>query len=262
MQEKEAQSIVRGIPSHRERKYNPFIKRAANYILRKCGIYVSFKSPDDLTEHLRQLFSMLDINCVIDVGAHEGYFGRDLRRFAGYRGRIASFEPASSAYKNLERRAAQDPEWRIANCGLGAVSGEKVINLTRFTTCSSLLTPSKLAADEFGEGMDVLSREQVTIRTLDEMFDWCVDGIPQPRVYLKLDTQGYDMEVLRGAQGTIGRVLAMQSEVSVQSLYDSVPGMAEATKYFESLGFRVTGFFVVNRAKDLSVLEVDCVLRR
>ena len=199
---------------------------------------------------------------MIDVGAHYGEYGRRLRNFVDYRGRIASFEPTSEAYEKLERRAASDPGWRIINCALGASSVEKEINITRFTAVSSFLEPSQFAEEVLEEKIEVVGREQVKIRTLDEMFDWCVEGIPEPRIYLKLDTQGYDIEVLRGAAKTIDRVLAMQSEVSVQQIYKNMPSMSQAIEYFETLGFRITGLFAVTRAKDLSVIEFDCILRR
>jgi FkbM family methyltransferase len=239
-------------------RVNQIVKEA----FRRFGIHVYQSPPDNLTDHLRSLFQTLDINCVIDVGAHYGEYGRRLRNFVHYRGRIASFEPASEAYEKLERRAASDPGWRITNCALGGSSSEKEINVTRYSALSSFLATSQFA-DEVLEGkIDVVGRERVKIRTFDEMFDWCVEGIPEPRVYLKLDTQGYDIEVLRGAAKTIDRVLGMQSEVSAQPIYENMPRMFHAIAYFETLGFRITGLFAVTRAKDLSVIEFDCILRR
>lgn len=238
------------------------VRQIVKNALKRCRIYVFLRSPDVLTEHLRQLFEMLNINCVIDVGAHYGEFGRSLRSYVGYRGRIASFEPGSEAYEKLERRAAGDPEWRTINCALGSASDQKEMNVVRYTAVSSFLAPSQFAIEEFNEQIDVVGREKVKVRTLDEMFKWCVDGIQEPRVYLKLDTQGYDLEVLRGATTTIGGILAMQSEVSLRPIYDGMPRMSEAIQYFENLGFLVTGLFTVTRAKDLSAIEFDCVLRR
>jgi FkbM family methyltransferase len=250
------------------KNYKIHIKSVFKNILRYCRIYYFLKKHDEFMEslryleHLRYLLVTLGINCVIDVGAHYGEFGWDLRRFAGYRGRIASFEPSSEAYEKLARRAAGDSEWRIANYALGIASDEKKINIIRATAANSLLPPSQFGIDRLGTAIDIVGSEKVRVRTLDEMFDWCIDGIPEPRVYLKMDTQGYDLPVLHGARGIISRVLAMQSEVSVQPIYEGVPRMSEAIGYFESLGFRITGLFSIMRADDLSVIEYDCVLRR
>ena len=243
-------------------KYIKHAKQLAKRALRRLRIYVSLGPPDILTEHLRLLFQTLGINCVIDVGAHYGEFGRQLRKFVNFRGRIASFEPTSEAYTKLQRRAASDAEWHTFQYALAARSDEKEINIVRYTSANSFLAPSQFALDQFGHDVDVVGREQVKIKTLDEMFGSCIDGIPQPRVYLKLDTQGYDMAVLRGATKTIAAVVAMQSEVSVQPIYKGMPRMLESIEHFESLGFLITGLFPVLRAKDLSVIEFDCVLRR
>ena len=101
------------------------VKQILKKAFRRFGIYVYQAPPDNTTDHLRALFQTLGINCVIDVGAHYGEYGRRLRNLVDFRGRIASFEPTSEAYEKLERRAARDPEWRITNCALGASSGEK-----------------------------------------------------------------------------------------------------------------------------------------
>jgi len=98
---------------------------------------------------------------VIDVGAHYGEYGRRLRNFVDYRGRIASFEPTSEAYEKLERRAASDPDWRIINCAPGASTSEKEINITRYTAVSSLLAPSPFANKVLEEKIDVVGREKV-----------------------------------------------------------------------------------------------------
>jgi FkbM family methyltransferase len=249
-------------PSGAGGTFKSHVRQILKKAFRRFGIYIYRSPPDNGTDHLRALFQKFGINCVIDVGAHYGEYGRRLRNFVDYRGRIASFEPTSEAYEKLERRAASDPDWRIINCALGASSSEKEINITRYTAVSSLLAPSPFANKVLEEKIDVVGREKVKIRTLDEMFDWCVESIPQPRIYLKLDTQGYDIEVLRGAAKTIDRVLAMQSEVSAQPIYKNMPRMSEAIEYFDTLGFRITGLFAVTRAKDHSVIEFDCILSR
>jgi hypothetical protein len=97
---------------------------------------------------------------------------------------------------------------------------------------------------------------------LDEIFDDLVEGVSQPRVYLKLDTQGWDVEVFAGAAGCLDRVVAMQSELSVQPLYEGMPSYQEALEVYSAAGFEVSGMFPLVRDAALRLIEFDCVLVR
>lgn len=87
--------------------------------------------------------------------------------------------------------------------------------------------------------------------------------VPDPKVLLKVDTQGYDLEVVEGAAEVLWRVAALQLELPVKHVYDGVPGLAVTLERLDQLGFEVTGMFPVTRDRDqLRVIEFDCVLRR
>jgi len=59
-----------------------------------------------------------EIDLVLDAGAHDGGFGRALRR-AGYRGRIVSFEPFGGPRAGVRRAAARDLAWQVLPYALG-----------------------------------------------------------------------------------------------------------------------------------------------
>src|SRR4051812_46399169 len=79
-------------------------------------------------EHVAWVLRRLAINCVIDVGANRGQFGRMLRR-RGYTGRIVSFEPLAQVAEKLEKRAADDPDWWVMPYALGDASSETAIQV-------------------------------------------------------------------------------------------------------------------------------------
>jgi hypothetical protein len=79
---------------------------------------------------------------------------------------------------------------------------------------------------------------------------------------LKMDTQGYDLKVYRGAASSLGRVQAVVSELSFQPIYEGMPDYRQMLAEFESAGFAVSGLFPVSRNPDLSLIEMDCVLVR
>jgi hypothetical protein len=125
-------------------------------------------------------------------------------------------------------------------------------------TLSSFRQPLR-AHDAFA----ILHTESVMLKRLDEIFTDITEHIPQPRVYLKMDTQGWDLEVLKGASGCIGQVLALQSEVSIQAYYQDMPGYLEAIAFMHSLGFGLAGMFTVVRDTSTGLFtEMDCVMMR
>src|ERR1035437_7763038 len=211
--------------------------------------------------HLSKLFTVCEPDVVLDVGARIGEFGLWARR-NGYRGRIISFEPVSSNYEALARRASGDGRWDVYNYALGAEEGESDINVTQDSMFSSLLMPNAYAEKEFGSGARVSRTERVGVRRLDAVFEEVVAPLKDPRVFLKMDTQGWDLQVLAGADGFLSHIVAFQSEVSVQAIYEGMPNLAASLAEFERRGFAISGLFPVNLDSQLRVVEFDCVVVR
>jgi FkbM family methyltransferase len=205
------------------------------------------------------LLPRLGVDCVLDVGAHRGEFGR-LLRTAGFRGRIVSFEPAAEDADLLAGVAGRDPAWLVRREALGRVDGRMELHVSRQSEFNSFRTPTPPAFAQF-PGAAVQRLETVDVRRLDSVFADCVPAASS-RVYLKLDTQGWDLEVLAGASESLPRIVGLQSEVSFQPIYDGMPGYLEAMSTIEGLGFTVSGFFPVSRDSHLRFVEADCVAVR
>jgi len=210
---------------------------------------------------LRRTLKDLSINCVFDVGANRGQYGLLLRDY-GYSGQIFSFEPVRANFEALAERAAKAGPWTCFHYALGAAKGTAEINVTEEDVFSSFLTPSEDSKKRFPRNR-VTCTETVTIKRLDTVLPECISGMDSPRIYLKMDTQGFDLEVLAGASGVISRILALQSELSFRPIYNEMPSYLDSLKVFMANGFRVVDFIPVSRDRDgLSVVEMDCVLVR
>lgn len=79
-------------------------------------------------------------------------------------------------------------------------------------------------------------------------------------VYLKMDTQGFDLEVVRGASATLSWVRALQTEISMRPLYQDAPSYQETLDVLIQRGFGVTGLFPIARDELMRVVEFDCVM--
>ncbi|MBO2450681.1 FkbM family methyltransferase [Actinomadura barringtoniae] len=213
-------------------------------------------------EHIAWILRKYKVNCVIDVGANAGQYGAGLRR-AGYKGRIASFEPVPEHAVKLAEAAGNDPEWQVHPFALGREEGTVEMNVVPgFGHLSSMLEPSDFGARTFND-LNELEVAEVPVRRLDTVLDEVLDGIADPRPYLKLDTQGFDLEVFAGAGDHIKEFAGMQSEVALLPIYDGMPGMTEAIGTYQDAGFEVSGMFPVSREPATGrVIEYDCVLVR
>ncbi|MEV0174120.1 FkbM family methyltransferase [Streptomyces sp. NPDC050803] len=212
------------------------------------------------TQHVTAMLDLYGVNCVIDVGANHGQYAKRLRRL-GYTGRIVSFEPTAEAFARLRKAAEHDPEWRVHHCGLGREDTTADIHVG-WNTMNSLLP-----ASDYGRGryqrFHKTQTEQIRIRRLDGVLEEALDGIAEPRPFLKMDTQGYDLEVFAGAGERVTDFVGLQSEVAVLRLYEGSPAMAEAVAAYENGGFEITGMYPVTReATTGRVVEFDCVMMR
>jgi FkbM family methyltransferase len=216
--------------------FNYFAKRLA----RAGGLDVRrFHSASSPAAQLRAMLAAHKINLIFDVGANTGQFGKELRWHVGYSGRIVSFEAMNSAHVELRRAAAKDKLWEVAPCAaIGAESGMATMNVARNSVSSSLLpmlSPhSSAAPDSCYSGT-----ESVRLETLDSL---APDYIREDSVvFLKVDTQGYESEVLRGAAETLSRVVGVQLELSLIPLYAGQKLMPEMIENTQGMGFDLWG---------------------
>jgi len=238
------------------------IKSGVRRLLRPAGWEFRQYDPDlTLDTYLWMLFDHYRINCVLDVGARHGDYGVLLRN-NGYRGHIVSFEPVSENFEILQARAAGDPTWTAHQVALGSCTGTAEINVGRGTNFSSFLRPSAYGLDTTPD-ITTERIETVQVQRLDELFEEVMRHIAQPRVYLKMDTQGFDLEVLRGAERCLPRIAALQSELSLQPLYEEMTtNWLSALDEFRRAGYEVSALFAGYRDQRLRLSEMDCVMVR
>lgn len=212
-------------------------------------------------EHVRRQFDRLKIGCVLDVGANRGQYHDFLRDRVGYTGRIVSFEPIVDLAAALCLRAAVEaPKWEIRACGLGAAEEQRDLHVMRGTSYSSFCQPAEVAVKDRIAAKNVVERvERVVVRRLDDVV---ADGLPlgPGGTWLKIDTQGWDLEVLRGAARTLRVISGLQIELSAISIYQGMPDYLTVLGELRRLGFEVGALMPVNRDVLGRVIEFDCAL--
>ena len=179
-----------------------------------------------------------EIDCILDVGANNGGYARFIRS-AGFSGNIVSFEPQADAHQKLILASRADPAWHIApRMALGYTESKMEINVSENSTSSSLLKvlPSHI---ESAPESKCIRTEQVDVHRLDTLGDSTINAAR--RIYLKIDTQGYEMPVILGAAGIMDRIVGVQLEMSVIPLYEGQSLYQDLLVWFSNAGFELWG---------------------
>jgi FkbM family methyltransferase len=174
------------------------------------------------------------VTLVIDVGANVGELGIDLREF-GYDGRIVSFEPLTPIYKQLKSACDHDAKWTCFPHALGSERKTVEMNVAANRGQSSsilAMSPTHLEAAPDSNYVDTQEVEQYPLDDLAP--EICQPG---ERIYLKVDVQGYEEQVLAGANQLLQEsVVGLQLEVSFVPLYEGGMAWPDAFSWASELG--------------------------
>ncbi len=210
------------------------MKHILRRLLNRAGLDVVRHRP--LPHHLQRrahLLRRFAPSLVLDVGANAGIYGRELRR-SGYGGRMVSFEPLSGAYAALAAHAALDGRWEAVNMALGAAAGTAELNVAA-NSWSSSLRPMLDTHVNAAPDSRYVGRERVRVETLDAVLGrWAG---PDDRVWLKIDTQGHERDVLAGAEHSLPRIDTVELEMSPVGLYEGEMLFTEMFDWLVSRGF-------------------------
>lgn len=213
-----------------------------------------------LAQQLRKIFHTFKIDCVLDVGANVGQYYDFLRDQVGYNGQIVSFEPIPDHVRMLQRRALSDKAWAIEGCALGASPGQVPFNVMNNTQFSSFLPPDDSVVGNFQGRNEVERKINVEVKTINAIAPVLKERLGKGRFYLKLDTQGFDLEVIRGSLEQLNTIFALQTEISVKSIYHGMPNYMDTIREMESLGFSIGGIYPNNPDHFPEAIEFDCIM--
>lgn len=173
------------------------------------------------------------INYVIDVGANEGQYARKLRE-GGYKGRILSIEPTRAAFQKLKARTQFEADWNCLQAAVGEGEGKILINIARNSQSSSILEMMPLHKVS-APGSDYVAQEEVNLTSIDNMLS--LSDVASKVVFLKIDAQGYENMILRGAIHTMPSIRGIELEMSLVLLYDGELLFPELNEKLRTFGF-------------------------
>ena len=241
------------------------VKRLASWMAAEAGVELipSWRAPTlHMERSLRLIFDKFGIDTVIDIGSNVGDYRQFLRANMGFAGPIIGFEPDPELVARLRKRAADtgDSSWTIHETALGAAPDRRRFNRMAETGLNSFLTPLADQPDFNGDYNRVISSFDVSIETLDSF----ADRLPRDlsRTFVKIDTQGFDLQVLQGGQAVLGQVPALQTELSCSPIYDGSPDLAGSLAAFGAAGFVVSDMILIASQDEVRAVEFDCLMVR
>lgn len=175
-----------------------------------------------------------NVNLIFDIGANIGQFAKGLRS-AGYQNQIISFEPLKSAHSKLLKIAKKDNKWHVHDqCALGDQDKDIQINISKNSVSSSLLSmlDKHISA---APNSEFISSEKVSMFKLDSISKKYLGN--DTKLLLKIDAQGYEWEVMNGAEHTISKASVVICELSLVQLYKNQKLWRDIIDRLESVGF-------------------------
>lgn len=218
------------------------MKKIIKNIFQKMGLqiskYQSYELPSTLDVDLlrrQKIMNYFGINTVFDIGANNGHYSTTLREY-GYSKKIISFEPLKQPFEELKNVSENDDNWLVNNYAIGNADCIGIINVAKNSLSSSLLKMLPAHLNSAPES-EYISKQEIKIKKLDTIFNsFCCDN---DKVLLKIDTQGFEKNVIDGAVNCLKNIAIIQLEMSIIPLYENEMLFNDMMKYIESKGFEL-----------------------
>ncbi len=191
---------------------------------------------------------------IVDVGGGKGttalMFADALRN-----AQVIVYEPLSANYKDILSRTAKFSNIKVINKALGSIPKTDTIHVTNNINSSSILKiKNDIQEVKLKEMLSSNKTETIEIVKLDDELTNITNGIN----ILKIDTQGFELEVLKGAVKTLPNVKIIIIEVANHSFYENAPKYYEIDEFLRSNGF-VLNDMIPAILKNRRLFEWDCI---
>jgi FkbM family methyltransferase len=202
---------------------------------------------------LSSYFQLPSSNSIIDVG---GATGQVALMFAKKypASKIYSFEPIPSTYKMLVKNTGGSVSIIPINKGLGSIPGNAEIHVTqRFTSSSLLAVEKNIENPYFTENLKETGTESIIVSTLDKEIP-----LSEKINILKIDVQGYELEVLKGGMETLTRTAIVLVEMQNHDLYKGAPKYYDIDAFLVKVGFELYDI-IPSISQDKKLYEWDAI---
>lgn len=211
------------------------MKKLFKTVAQRFGYDILHLPTDPIVRQHIDLLNRYGINLIFDIGANMGQYGQRLRG-QGFAGQIVSFEPLPDAFQRVETLAHQDAAWSVVNTAMGDFIGETTINVSRNSYSSSILDVLPIHLESAPESAYV-DKISIPVQTVDALIDQYYRE--NSRLYIKIDTQGFERQVFNGSLRSLDKISGFQMELSLVPLYEGETLMYEMVDLLREHGFNL-----------------------
>lgn len=198
------------------------------------------------------------ISLGVDVGANEGQFAQ-IFRTAFPEATLVSFEPIDKCFNRLKDNFKNDKNFHGYKTGVGAKKEQISFHPTDFSPASSFLKIKQDVATTFSIKR-APEATKIQVDTLDNLL--APFELRQP-AFLKVDTQGFELNVLKGAQKTLQTFTLVLLELSLSQMYEDEPLFDEIYRFMTEHGFVMRAVLdVLKDPKTGKHLQVDVLFEK
>ncbi|TVZ53383.1 FkbM family methyltransferase [Dokdonia sp. Hel_I_53] len=214
---------------------NRIKRKIVNLIKKRFNLTEKSNLQGDLIRR-KKIQNHCNIDKILDVGANSGQYALQQLNNMGFKGSIISFEPMQKPFQDLLKFSEQYNSWKVENIGLGLKNKTSVINIAQNSYSSSLLKMLPSHLNNAPESIYV-DEETITLNTLTTVFK--AHCSLDDNIFLKIDTQGYEYNILESGRDILNNIKMIQIEMSLIPLYEGEKTYDEMIKYLKDLNFQL-----------------------
>ena len=172
-----------------------------------------------------------NFNTIIDVGAAVGEYSK-AAHFIFPNAKIYALEPIADSFEKLESVASEIKNMQCFNLALSDEEGEAEFHLNKFSFSSSLFKMTDTHKEMFP-----FTKNETTVKVKTSKIDNVLKNVGLGGALLKMDVQGAELTVLKGATNLLKEIDVIQLEVSFLNFYEGQPSVEDLITFLRSFGF-------------------------
>ncbi len=213
-----------------------------------------FKYPDCLAT-VQTVNKFFKTTHLCDIGAYKGHWTFVMQQLNAQLQSVVMFEPQAKLISHLQDREFGGVKKKIYQCALG---DREHLTALMGGTASASLYPAANTQYQYFPGSTSQESEVAEVKVLDDVY--AKEDLEYPDL-IKMDVQGYELNVLRGARNVLAHARYLVIELSLREFYKGQPPLWELWRFLDEEHYVMVdhGYELRSRTPPFELLQFDAV---